>query len=329
MKFFKKFLFVFLLNSLLFSCSQKPATISNRSKNVYSKNSSVNKEKYRKDQAQTAKVERLQKHEVEVEPGDTLYSISKKHQVTLRDLIKANNLVAPYNVKTKTRLKIPTPDYHEVKSGETLYAISRTYNMKVDNLIEMNDLQPPYSVKAGEKIRISKIDETQVKTLAENKQEFHLNPAKETEKPKAAPVKAEAKSEGLIERTLDKFNHFSWPIKGQIVSKFGPKNGGLYNDGINIKAKEGDGVKSSEDGVVAYVGNELKGYGNLVIVKHSGGWITAYAHLQNTSVKRGQNVAKGEKIGTVGATGNVSSPQLYFGLRKGRDAVNPENYLKS
>ena len=79
---------------------------------------------------------------------------------------------------------------------------------------------------------------------------------------------------------------------------------------------------------MAYVGNELKGYGNLIIIKHSGGWITAYAHLNSFDVKRGQKVAQSAQIGTVGITGNVSEAQLYFSLRKGRDALNPQNYLK-
>ena len=102
---------------------------------------------------------------------------------------------------------------------------------------------------------------------------------------------------------------------------------GLYNDGINIKASEGQAVGASEDGIVAYVGNELKGYGNLVIIKHSGGWISAYAHLKNSLVARGQKINKGQKIGNVGNSGKVKFPQLYFGLRRGRDAVNPESYL--
>jgi murein DD-endopeptidase MepM/ murein hydrolase activator NlpD len=329
MEFFKKFPAFLIITTLLFSCSQKPASISNRSKNVYTKNNSANKEKYRKDHKEIARVERLKSHEAEVENGDTLYSISKKYQVTLRDLIKANNLSAPYNLKAKTKLIIPTPNYHEVKQGETLYAISRIYNMKIDNLIEMNDLQPPYSVKVGEKIRISKIDDKTEISQNQNKSESRLNKEeKVTTKLVEPEQKPLAKVGAVTEKTPDKSNHFSWPIKGPVVSKFGPKSGGLYNDGINIKAKEGSDVKASEDGVVAYVGNELKGYGNLVIVKHSSGWITAYAHLQNAVAKRGQVVVKGEKIGTVGSTGNVTSPQLYFGLRKGRDAVNPENYLK-
>jgi murein DD-endopeptidase MepM/ murein hydrolase activator NlpD len=185
--------------------------------------------------------------------------------------------------------------------------------MKLNQLVEMNSLQEPYSVKLGEKIKISKNSADSVQT------------AQKTEIKKLEPT---AENPGFVERTLDKLNHFSWPIRGQVVSKFGPKTGGLYNDGINIKAKEGADVKAAEEGTVAYVGNELKGYGNLVIIKHSGGWITAYSHLKNWTVKRGEKVAKGGKIGLVGSTGNVDSPQLYFGLRKGRDAVNPENYLK-
>lgn len=323
MKFFKKFLLGFLLVSLCFACSQKkPAKVLNRSKNFYNKNNELNKGKYRDIERESSSSSKLKNQQIEVAAGDSLYSISKKYQVTLRDLIKQNNLTPPYNLKVGSKMIIPAPNYYEVKSGDTIYAISRAYNMKIDNLIEMNDLKEPYSVKVGEKIRISKIDDSAPVIVAENK----------TSKSAARPVvseKTEEKKEGFVERTLDKFNHFSWPVKGQIVSKFGPKSGGLYNDGINIKAREGAEVKASEDGVVAYVGNELKGYGNLVIVKHSGGWITAYAHLANSSVKRGDKVVKGKKIGTVGATGNVTSPQLYFGLRKGRDAVNPQNYLKT
>lgn len=300
----------------VFSCSQKPARIVNRSKVVYGKNSSLNKEKYNQISSKSeegAPEKKLAAHQIEVGPGDTLYSLSKKHQVTLRDLIKQNNLSAPYSLKNGERLTIPSPNYHEVKSGETLYAISRLYGMKVDQLIEMNDLKEPYSVKVGEKIRIAKFSESSAPiTPVENKK-----------------IEKEEKTErSFVEKTLDKFNHFSWPVHGPVTSQFGPKKGGLYNDGINIAAREGTMVKASEDGIVAYVGNELKGYGNLVIIKHSGGWITAYAHLKESIVKRGEKVAKGQKIGLVGSTGNVTSPQLYFGLRKGRDAVNPENYLK-
>jgi len=329
---------------LCLSCSQKAAPALDRSKNTYHKRVAAPTIIKQQDLPSENKIlpfeKKLNSHQITVAAGDTLFSLSRKHQVPLRDLIKQNNLEAPYSVKVGTVLTIPTPTYHEVKTGETLYAISRIYNMKIDSLIEMNDLQAPYNVKVGHLIRVEKFGTNngiatnviQNKPAAiiavndnkkrEDKTERKLKNIEEKKLTIPSP-KAE-----ISEKTPNKLNHFSWPMRGTIISKFGPKQGGLYNDGVNIKAKEGVAVKSSEDGIVAYVGNELKGYGNLVIIKHSGGWITAYAHLANSSVARGQKVAKGTKIGTVGSSGNVNSPQLYFGLRKGRDAVNPEHYLK-
>lgn len=315
---------------LCLSCSQKPAQIVNNSKNTYNKNSEYSKGKYR-NLKQNGNSKNPSATETEVKSGDTLFSISKKYQVPLRDLIEHNNLGAPYNLKSGTKLKIPSPSYHEVKAGETLYAVSRTYNMNIDKIVEMNNLQQPYQLKVGQKIKVSnqEIPENKPAAIAkELKKEQAAAPKFQI----ASPKTEEKTAPNLVEKTLEKINnfsgHFAWPINGEIISKFGPKKGGLYNDGINIKAKEGSAVKASEGGVVAYVGNELKGYGNLVIIKHSGGWITAYAHLSKTTVKRGQQVKKLDKIAEVGSSGKVSSPQLYFGLRKGRDAVNPENYLK-
>jgi LysM repeat protein len=327
MKFLKKFLsdVAILLIFFVASCSQKPAKIANHSRDFYSKGSQSSKVKNRN----SFEEKKSKNHQVEVTSGDTLFSLSKKHQVTLHDLIRQNNLVPPYNLKTGTKLSIPAPAYHEVKSGETIYAISRAYNMKIDNLIEMNDLKAPYSLKVGEKVRIANFSDNQLASspVIPEKTATEQTSSQVAYRLSGAGKLVEKKLE-FVENTFVKSSGFSWPLKGQIISKFGPKNGGLYNDGINIKAKQGAEVKSSETGLVAYVGNELKGYGNLVILKHSGGWITAYAHLENTIVKRGEKVAKGTKIGTVGMTGNVNSPQLYFALRKGRDAVNPENYLK-
>jgi murein DD-endopeptidase MepM/ murein hydrolase activator NlpD len=318
--FYRLFLGILLI-SLCFSCSQKPAKVLNRGKNTYSKNSNITK---------NSQAENKQKNrQVEVTNGDTVYSVSKKYQTSPRDLIKQNDLSAPYNLKAGTKIIIPNATYHEVQKGETLYAVSRIYNMKISDIIEMNDLKEPYSVKAGQKLKVSAATK---ETVAETSKTSVKTPEKIPEKQPETKVianKEEKKpEENLSEKIVDKSNHFAWPMRGAIISRFGPKKGGLYNDGINIKAKEGAVVKSAEDGVVAYVGNELKGYGNLVIVKHSSGWITAYAHLANSAVVRGQKVVKGTKIGTVGSSGNVNSPQLYFGLRKGRDAVNPENYLK-
>lgn len=325
MKFFLRPISILSLALFLcFSCSQKPAKIVNHSKNIYNKRTNSSKAKPSAEKV----IKKPNSSLIEVGAGDTLYSLSKKYRVSLHDLIKQNNLTPPYVLKNGTTINIPAQTYHEVRAGDTIYGISRTYNMKINNLIEINDLKEPYTLKAGTRIKVTKPSASNIITNSTLSPETKIVEKSPPPRNRQEPEVEEKSDVGFVEKILDKLNHFSWPVRGQIISKFGPKSGGLYNDGINIKAAEGSAVKSAEDGVVAYVGNELKGYGNLVIIKHSGGWITAYAHLANSSVKRGQTIKKGAKIGTVGATGNVTSSQLYFGLRKGRDAVNPENYLK-
>ena len=399
--FYNKFL---LLIILLFSssCLQEPAKIINRSNVKFNKNNQFNQEKYRNivqkkpDKKETTISEpEVSNNEIIVQKGDTLYSISKKNDVPLRDLIESNNLEPPYALKAGSALKVSSPNYHESREGDTLYSISRMYDMKVNDVIALNNLKFPYSIYPGDKVKVTKkagenknIEEKKIdikkgdkniqiaseskpknekssfKPSEEKAKEIsEKNHSKEIEKygfkpsevrameinnknnatdSKTAqniinPTKNEIVETKLsinkpidkesIKKIANKTNRFSWPVRGEVISKFGPKSAGLYNDGINIKASEGQAVGASEDGIVAYVGNELKGYGNLVIIKHSGGWISAYAHLKNSLVARGQKINKGQKIGNVGNSGKVKFPQLYFGLRKGRDAVNPESYL--
>jgi murein DD-endopeptidase MepM/ murein hydrolase activator NlpD len=120
---------------------------------------------------------------------------------------------------------------------------------------------------------------------------------------------------------------FRWPVKGRVIQGFGPKSGGGQNDGINVAVPEGTPIKAAEDGVVAYAGSELKGYGNLVLVRHSNGFVTAYAHASELNVKKGETIKRGQVIGKAGQTGNVSSPQLHFEVRKGATPVDPTQYL--
>ena len=401
---------ILLLIILLFStsCLQEPAKIINRSNLKFNKNNQFNQEKYRnivqkksdKKEDSVVKSENSS-DEIAVESGDTLYSIAKKNDIALRDLIDHNNLEPPYALKAGSTLKIPASNYHESREGDTLYSISRIYSMKVNDLIALNNLKFPYSIYPGDKIKIlrdknnkveisekkvannknneEKFSEKNLELVAESKsknekigfksseekakeinekshskeiEKYGFKPSEvraaeiskknndsdsKTAKNIINPTKNEIVETKLsinkpidkdsIKKIANKTNRFAWPVRGQVISKFGPKSAGLYNDGINIKASEGQVVNASEDGIVAYVGNELKGYGNLVIIKHAGGWISAYAHLKNSSVDRGQKINKGQKIGNVGNSGKVKFPQLYFGLRKGRDAVNPENYL--
>ena len=120
---------------------------------------------------------------------------------------------------------------------------------------------------------------------------------------------------------------FDWPVRGKIISAYGPKEGGLYNDGINIAAPKGAPVKSAGDGIVAYVGNDLKTYGNLVLIRHDNGMMTAYAHLGAIKVKKNMSVRRGQTVGSVGSTGTVKASQLHLEIRQGSKTYDPQKYL--
>jgi murein DD-endopeptidase MepM/ murein hydrolase activator NlpD len=120
---------------------------------------------------------------------------------------------------------------------------------------------------------------------------------------------------------------FVWPLEGTILSRFGPKPAGRYNDGINIKAPAGTPVKAAADGVVAYAGDGIAGFGGLVLLKHGDGWVTAYAHAEELLVARGDSVKRGDIVARSGATGSVDEPQLHFEIRRGRTPVDPLKYL--
>ena len=120
---------------------------------------------------------------------------------------------------------------------------------------------------------------------------------------------------------------FVWPVSGRVLSEFGATNTGGRNDGINIAAPLGTPIRASAPGFITYAGDELKGYGNLVLIKHSGGYTTAYAHADRLVVVKGDYVASGQVIGYAGETGDVSSPQVHFEIRSSTTPVNPRSYL--
>ena len=112
-----------------------------------------------------------------------------------------------------------------------------------------------------------------------------------------------------------------------MISRFGPKAGGLHNDGLNIAAPRGTPIRAAENGVVVYAGSELEGFGNMVLLKHADGYVTAYAHAADVLVDRGDTVRRGQAIARIGSTGNVDRPQLHFEIRKGRRAIDPKTRL--
>lgn len=301
-----KFFTIIILIITSISCSQRPASIVNNYDEFYSKGK--NKKIVRSKNKRPAKISKNSGMEIAIRPGDNLHNIAKQYNTTIYEIIRKNNLKPPYILRVGKKILIPLPNYHTVVHGDSIYSISRDYHMNMDKLIRLNKLKKPYSIYRGQKLRIASTSASVTRSKG-----------RKTSK---------KRSRRRVVQNFKSSNKFRWPVKGKVISSFGAKKGGLYNDGINIKAKKGSEVRAAESGMVAYVGNELKGYGNLVIIKHSSGWITAYAHLDSFSVRRAQKVKKSEVIGTVGMTGNVDFAQLYFGLRKGRDALNPLKYIK-
>ncbi|MHB2166264.1 peptidoglycan DD-metalloendopeptidase family protein [Alsobacter sp. R-9] len=153
-------------------------------------------------------------------------------------------------------------------------------------------------------------------------------PAATAQKAPAAPAAEPQETASIASGGKAALTDFRWPARGRVITGFGGK-GGTQNDGINIALPEGTPVKAAESGTVAYAGNELKGYGNLVLIRHDNGYVTAYAHNGELKVKRGDTVQRGQTIATSGQTGNVSSPQLHFEIRKGSTPVDPLPHLGS
>lgn len=148
-----------------------------------------------------------------------------------------------------------------------------------------------------------------------------------TSAPAAAKVDAATKDDVDEARSPGSGPQFRAPVRGRVISGFGPKPGGTRNDGVNFAVPEGTAVRAAEDGTVAYAGNELKGYGNLVLIKHADGFVTAYAHNSEISVKRGDTVRRGQIIAKAGQSGGVTTPQLHFEIRKGSQPVDPSQYV--
>ena len=256
---------------------------------------------------------------VRVKKGDTLYSIARSHDVPIREVIELNNLRPPYALKIGQVIRLPSSKYHIVEKGDTLYSISKRYNVDMPTLSKTNNLQAPFTLKIGQKLLLP----GSIVTKA-TPQKTTQTAAKQSSQ---TPTKTSVQASTYTQPSLKRKQKFLWPVKGQILTKYGPIAKGRNNDGINIKAPKGTPVKAADSGIIAYAGNELKGFGNLILIKHDDGWVTAYAHNDTIKVRKGQKVSRGAQIATVGATGGMSTPQLHFETRAGKKALNPQNYL--
>jgi murein DD-endopeptidase MepM/ murein hydrolase activator NlpD len=256
--------------------------------------------------------------------------------------------LAPAASKPVAAVAAP-PSVHIVNRGDTLMSIARRNNVPVTELAKANNLDQSAKLSLGMKLTVPGSKSAAAAPVA---QPVAAAPA-QAAAPVAAPATKMASAGGppqsarlastttnvveekpVVEAASVKPSEatgalptFRWPVRGKVITSYGAKTNGKSNDGINLAVPEGTPVKAAEDGVVAYSGNELKGYGNLVLVRHSNGYVTAYAHASELMVKRGDTIKRGQIIAKSGQSGEVGSPQLHFEIRKGSTPVDPLQFL--
>ena len=341
----------------------------------------------------------------DVQPGDTLYGLSKRHQVPVAELMAVNDLTGP-NLKPGQKLYLPagkavmarpaapaapmttaaltpapaapvaaapaeTPappmappsaevaakynSTYQVKTGDSLYAIARANKVPFMELQQVNGITDPKKVKPGTTLKVPAstvaVAEVQpatgelapsaaapvVAAAIEAAPRVTQQPAQPTIINSGTPAAATgtavkgdkiaaAAPQAAVQSTSS--TKLRWPANGKIIAGFGGRPDGTHNDGINLSVPLGTEVHAAENGVVAYAGSELKGYGNLVLVRHDNGWVTAYAHNDEMLVKRGDKVKRGQVIGKAGKTGTVDQPQVHFELRQGSKPVDPTPFME-
>jgi murein DD-endopeptidase MepM/ murein hydrolase activator NlpD len=330
---------------------------------------------------------------VEVQPGDTLYGLSRRHHVAVAELMQVNNLTNP-NLQPGQKLYLPqgyaanrsqpapvqtasvqpppaSPPAdldakyrgsYTMRQGDSLYGISRSYGVSVGELQQANGITDARGVKAGAVLRVPgdvpgqpmqqvavnpPQTQPQYQQLPQSPQSYQSN-GSSAQQPTiingstnngqytqvvtrnangaaTGAIAPPAQPQQSAARANDKLR---WPVSGRIITGFGQRTDGTHNDGINLSVPLGTSVHAAEGGTVAYAGSELKGYGNLILLRHDNGWVTAYAHNDQLVVKRGDKVQRGQVIATAGRTGSVDQPQVHFELRQGSKPVDPVPFLE-
>jgi murein DD-endopeptidase MepM/ murein hydrolase activator NlpD len=245
-----------------------------------------------------------------VAPGETIYSLARHYRTTPMAIAKANNASLSRQLRVGERVVIPG-------NGPRVAQQAQPAQPKVQQQVQA---QP-----APQKVAAVRPEPTPAVKQQAKAQQAEPPASARVITPAADPVPETPT--GATGTQSAAAPSFRWPVRGKVITGFGPKASGGQNDGINVSVPEGTPIKAAEDGVVAYAGNELKGYGNLVLVRHLNGFVTAYAHASELSVKKGETIKRGQVIGKAGATGNVTSPQLHFEVRKGATPVDPTQYL--
>lgn len=286
---------------------------------------------------------------VRVGRGDTVYAISRRTGASPEAIIRANNLRAPYHLAVGQAIRIPgaAPNQrtassrqqtnevkvYTVRRGDTLYAISRKTGAPVDQLASINRMRYPYPLQVGDRVKVPAVRTASAST---NRNRTSSTPRQQnnnsaTRRP--TPILASATPPARLPANQDASVRsngqlgFDWPVRGKIVDEFRKGERGIRNDGIDIAAPVGTPVRAAADGEVVYRGAGLDGYGNLLLIRHQSGYVTAYAHNDVMLVRKGQQVRQGQIIAKVGQTGSADQPRLHFEIRRDLKAVDPLAYL--
>lgn len=333
---------------------------------------------------------------IEVQRGDTLYGIARRHGVKVNALMAANNLRSA-DIKPGQQLRLPDgsepvaapvaarsepapapqafgsaeapaapaappADWngsHTVQPGDNLYGIARQYRVRVADLQSANGITNPRQLKPGMTLHVPGVgaaagagatphaaangresEPAAPRAIASTTQPTLINGARQVaaldtgrasdaiDAPAATPPAAKPVQTAVVVPAATSALKLRWPAKGKVLAGFGQRSDGTHNDGINIAVPQGADVHAAEEGEVAYAGSELKGYGNLVLIRHDNGWVTAYAHNDQLLVKRGDKVKRGDVVAKAGKSGEVDQPQLHFELRQGSKPVDPLPFLE-
>ena len=275
----------------------------------------------------------------EVQRGDHVDELARNFSTTRDALLDTNHIRAPFVIRPGQIIKVPVTKAYVARTGDTLAGVARRFSVSASELAQLNHLEVRDVLRAGQQVglpssmrdvgpqrlytpayadaaprRSSYLPTshgyvTQVPTQPTMVPDAGYHAAPAPPPPEAAPTLTDAQI------TAAARGRFAWPLRGDIVKRFGPLGIGQRNDGVDIKAPQGADVKAAAGGEVVYAGNQVPGFGNLVLIKHSDGWVTAYAHLENVNVQMRQQVAQGQTVGSVGMTGGLTEPELHFEVR--------------
>ena len=245
-----------------------------------------------------------------VNKDDTIYSIANKYKVVPKDIIDDNNLVEPYKLKVNQILFLRNKNLYVIRFGDNLEKISLKFAVNKSDIIRINKLSKPYQLKVGNKILIPQTKDFSVVDLIIDKKIYKSEP------------KISNKNRIINAKSLNSPN-FIWPSKGQIIKNFGVFGKGQHYDGVDIKASNNSPIYSIYEGTIAFTGSEIKKFGNLILIKHKNGWLSAYSNVGKFNVKQGSSIKKGELI----AYSSNDLDYYHFQLRHNRNPVNPIEFL--